>query len=344
MVDPLRPTTGPLPPLGLGRTGPLAPPSPAPAPVPSPAAGGTGPLRDESGVGPHAALAPEAGVLDGLVLDDEAFLLDEADAPEAGPEEAKGSVEVSLGAVKGVAKLGEGAGQLAMGRLGEDGGLMGRQAGKLGATAGLADGAKALHTAAGHFEKGEVLEGSLVAAEGLTGLGAGVAQFAKASDLAEGAGLLGGVASKAPLIGAVAGVLSVGDDVVKGVGLVAQGKVVEGGLGLVASAAQVGGQVGEAAGALGVTQGALGTLAKRAPILGVAAGVAGVGVALSKDPPDVKGAAVGTVSAVGSALMLVPGGQAVGLALVVGAAVVDNWDAIAGGAEAAWDTVSGWFS
>jgi hypothetical protein len=71
------------------------------------------------------------------------------------------------------------------------------------------------------------------------------------------------------------------------------------------------------------------------PLLGAAAGALQTAQALAKDPPDYAKAATGAMTAVGSALMLVPpAGTVVGGAMVAAAAVIDNWDSIAAGANA----------
>jgi hypothetical protein len=87
--------------------------------------------------------------------------------------------------------------------------------------------------------------------------------------------------------------------------------------------------------------GVLGLAGKLGPGLGVVAGSVQAGVALTKTPPDYQKAATGAVSTAGAALMFVPGAQPVALAMIAGAAVVDNWGAISSFGQKAMDTVGG---
>ncbi|MEB3284137.1 MAG: hypothetical protein VKN33_02475 [Candidatus Sericytochromatia bacterium] len=85
-------------------------------------------------------------------------------------------------------------------------------------------------------------------------------------------------------------------------------------------------------------------LKKAAPVLGVASGVMQATVALNKTPPQYAKAATGAMTAAGSALAPFPPiGTLVGGSLVLGAAVIDNWEAISGAAKGVGGLLSkGW--
>lgn len=48
----------------------------------------------------------------------------------------------------------------------------------------------------------------------------------------------------------------------------------------------------------------------------------------------------GSLNVIGGACMLVPGGQAIGAAILIGAAVYDNWDSITAGVDKAMDATA----
>lgn len=75
---------------------------------------------------------------------------------------------------------------------------------------------------------------------------------------------------------------------------------------------------------------------KVVPVLGAAAGAVQFTNAVMKDPPDIKSATTGAMTAIGSAAMLFPpAGTAVGGVMVATAAIIDNWDTISSAAGTA---------
>lgn len=127
-------------------------------------------------------------------------------------------------------------------------------------------------------------------------------------------------------LAALGGAIQIGD----GVGALREGKTAEGVSKLLGGSAKVGEGVIQVAKVVAPAGKLATTIGGRAlPALGVVSGVAQSVGALAKEPPDLKSAATGAASAVGSALLpFAPVGTAVGGALIVGAAIVDNWDAI----------------
>jgi len=126
-----------------------------------------------------------------------------------------------------------------------------------------------------------------------------------------------------------------GLQVYNGIQQMREGKGVEGGLTAAGGAISVAQGVGSAAQAL-APAGKLATSVglRAAPVLGVLSGGIQTAQALAKTPPDYTSAATGAMTTIGSALMpFPPVGTAVGGALVVGAAIVDNWGAISGAAN-----------
>jgi hypothetical protein len=170
--------------------------------------------------------------------------------------------------------------------------------------------------------------------------------------LSKASNVLGGTTNR---LGAVGAVVDAGKNLTgmaEGAGKIMEGKVAEGvaqlgenaistiqNAGTAASAVQAAvTEGGMAARAAGVVASGVGKLA--AP-LAIAQGGIQAAQALSKTPPDYKGAAVGAMNAVGGALMAVPGGQVAGAVLMGGAMVVQNWDAISGAASSAMSWFKG---
>lgn len=122
----------------------------------------------------------------------------------------------------------------------------------------------------------------------------------------------------------------------------AQGETQKGSFDLAGGLARVGEGAGMLAQSVGPASRAAAAFGARGvPLLGAASGVAQIGSALSSDPADLKTAATGAMTAVGSAAMMFPpAGTVVGGALVATAAIIDNWDTISSAASTATTAVS----
>lgn len=307
MTGPVRSVTTPLSPLGPARTGPLvAPPFEAP---PLPLAAGAAPPEplpgDRSEVASLAAELPPAGALDGLDFDD----LDDEEVAGPAPE---GEAPALL----------DGAASLA----GEANRLVGELATAPVVVSSRAGGAV------------EDLSGRMGTASEVLGAAQTVVVLGDAvmsGDLGEVAGAVTELA-----VGEIRQDLAT---VRAGVADLAEGEILQGTAELVAGSAGLADDVADAATFVGAVSTAS-VVARGAPVLGLVAGAAEVGVALAADPPDYEAAAVGSIETVGSAMMMVPGPtQVVGAALVAGAMIYENWDSITSGAGAAVDWLASWW-
>ncbi|MEB3221281.1 MAG: hypothetical protein VKS61_04840 [Candidatus Sericytochromatia bacterium] len=140
-------------------------------------------------------------------------------------------------------------------------------------------------------------------------------------------------------------------NIARGVEQVRQGDLLQGATTAVGGAGEVAAGTAQVARTLEAVTPVAGTVARVAtrlgPALGAIAGTVQVASALTQKPePDYRAAATGAMTTVGSALLpFPPAGTAVGGALVAGAAVLENWNAIAGAARGGLGLLSnGWRS